>query len=286
MSAVAGGVTASTGIVAVLGSPIRHSLSPLIHNAAFAEVGLDLVMVACEVGEGDAAGAVAAMRSLGVRGASVTMPLKAAVVDHLDELTPVAETLGAVNCIAERDGRLIGDNTDGEGFIAGLRTDFDLEVGGLPCVVLGAGGAARAVTLALAAAGASSVTVMSRSAGPAAEAAALAGPIGSVAPLRDLDAVAAARLVVNATPVGMYDDAVPLDPAALGDGQVVAELIYHPARTALMSEARQRGCRSSNGVSMLVHQAAAAFERWTGTPAPVAEMSAVARRSLGGGPRP
>ncbi len=265
----------------MLGAPIRHSLSPVIHNAAFADAGMDRVMVAFEVSERDAAGAVDAIRSLGVRGASVTMPLKTAVVAHLDELTPVAAALGAVNCIVERDGRLIGDSTDGEGFVAALRSDFGLEVGGLRCAVLGAGGAARAVVLALAGAGASQVTVLNRSGGPAHEAASLAGDVGRVATSAADSALAEAQLVINATPVGMVDpDATPLDPEHLHPGQLVAELIYHPARTRLMADAERRGCRSANGVSMLVHQAASAFERWTGRPAPVAVMEAAARRAL------
>jgi shikimate dehydrogenase len=201
------------------------------------------------------------------------------VLPALDRLDASAAALGAVNCIArDPDGNLVGHNTDGEGFLRGLRADFGFEPAGARCVVLGAGGAARAVVEALARAGADRVEVVARRAGPAAEAAALAGSAGRAA---DPDAVAGADLVVNATPVGMGagpdDDATPVDPQLLGPHQVVAELVYHPAETALMRAAHRAGARTANGLSMLVHQAAVAFELWTGRPAPVAEMAAAAR---------
>ncbi len=207
------------------------------------------------------------------------MPHKEAVIAALDELTPTAERLGAVNCVVRDGDRLIGDSTDGAGFVSGLRHDFGLDPAGARCVVLGAGGAARAVVLALADAGAGSVGVVNRTAARGQAAAALAGARGA---LVTADAVADADLVVNATSIGMADTEggpadVPLDPSLLRAGQVVAELIYHPERTALMAAAEAAGCRTSNGLSMLVHQAAVAFEHWTGVPAPVDVMTDAAR---------
>lgn len=273
-----------TQVVAVIGDPISHSLSPAIHNAAFEAVGLDWVCVALPVEAGAASAAVRGIRALGLRGVSVTMPYKHAVMEPLDEVTDVARALEAVNCITARDGRLIGDNTDGAGFLGGLKADFDFDAEGRRCVVLGAGGAARAVVLALAGAGASSVVVVNRTEATAQRAVSLAGSVGR---LGGFDDIADADLVVNATPAGMdraggNPDEVPLPVEVLHDGLVVAELIYHPARTRLMDAAEAVGARAANGVSMLVHQAAVSFESWTGEAAPLASMITAATGALAG----
>jgi len=272
-------LNAATSVVAVIGDPVAHSLSPAIHNAAFDAEALDWVCVGFPVPSERIGDAIRGVRGLGVRGVSVTMPHKSAVLAELDELTPAARALGAVNCITNDGGHLVGDNTDGEGFLVGLRHDFDLDPGGLHCLVVGAGGAARAVVRALAGAGAASVGVLNRTPQRAAAAAALAGTCGFVADEAD---VSAAQLVVNATPVGMGGDTrVPIDASALPDGGTVAELVYHPARTPLMEVAAARGCATANGVSMLVGQAGVAFERWTGRSAPLSQMRAGALRAMG-----
>ncbi|MGB3410901.1 MAG: shikimate dehydrogenase [Microthrixaceae bacterium] len=271
-------VRGSTKVVGVMGDPIAHSLSPVIHNAAFAALDMDWVCVAMQTPEGLADDAVRGMRAMGIVGMSVTMPHKAAVIGALDSLSDDASALDSVNCISNRDGKLIGLNTDGPGFVAGLRHDFGFEPSGADCVVLGAGGAARSVVLALARAGARSVKVINRSAANAELAAKLAGPVGSVA---GPEALATADLVVNATSVGMAGvnpgdpsgaEALPCDPSLLGSTQVVVDLIYNPVETAFMKAAAERGARVSNGVSMLVHQAAVAFEQWTGVSAPIDAM--------------
>ena len=272
-----------TQVVAVIGDPISHSLSPAIHNAAFEAVGLEWECVALPVAAGAAGAAVGGIRALGLAGVSVTMPHKHAVIDQLDEVTEVAGALDAVNCIRVRGGRLIGDNTDGAGFLGGLKADFGFEADGRRCVVLGAGGAARAVVLALAGAGASRVVVVNRTEVTAQRAVTLAGPVGRVG---SFDDIVDADLVVNATPIGMAGaggnvDDVPLPVELLHDGLVVAELIYHPARTRLIDEAESVGARAANGVSMLVHQAAVSFESWTGVRAPLAAMIAAATGALG-----
>ena len=277
-----GAVTARTQVVAVIGDPIGHSLSPVIHNAGFAALGLDWICVALPVPDGAALDAARAMRTLGLRGMSVTMPHKSDIVAGLDRLSEVASTLGSVNCVTACDGELVGDSTDGSGFLEGLRADFGVDPSGADCVVLGAGGAARAVVLALAGAGARSVRVVNRTRPRAERAAALGGPTATVGVASD---VTRADLVVNATPVGMgaAPDGVttlPLDPDLLRPGQMVAELIYHPAETDLMVAARAAGARTANGMSMLVHQAAAAFTHWTGEVAPLAAMTAAATDAL------
>ena len=258
----------------VIGDPVRHSLSPALHNAAFAALGLDWVYLAFEVPAGSAAAAVEGMRALGIDGLNVTMPHKEDVAAAVDRLSPVAERLGAVNTVVRRGGVLAGESTDGIGFVDALRSDEGFDPAGKRCLVVGAGGAARAVVLALADAGAS-VAVVGRTPERVAACAALGGRVGSPEEAGDAD------LIVNATPVGMGDDTgLPVDPAMLGPGQMVADLVYHPLQTPLLAEARARGAVAVNGLGMLIHQAAHAFRLWTGEDPPLEVMSAAAVRAL------
>lgn len=263
--------TGRTRVACVIGDPIRHSLSPTIYNAAFAALGLDWVFVAWEVAAGNGAAAVAAMRILGMAGMSVTMPHKADVAAALDRLTPVAAQLGAVNSVAWEGRELVGDNTDGEGLLSSLRRDEGFDPAGRRCLVLGAGGAARATVLALAGAGAAEVVIANRTRRNAEAAAALAPGVARVGSADEADTV---DVVVNATPLGMTDERLPVDPARLGAGQLVVDLVYHPAVTPLLEAARARGAAAVNGVGMLIHQAARQFVRWTGEEAPLEVMSA------------
>ncbi|MGH9227684.1 MAG: shikimate dehydrogenase [Acidimicrobiales bacterium] len=274
-------VTGSTHLAALVGSPVRHSLSPAILNAAFAAVDADWVFLVFDVPPGRGAQAIAAARELGIGGLSVTMPHKAAAHDAVDERTPVASALGAVNCVCWLGDRLVGESTDGAGFVDALRMDEGVDPAGLRCVVVGAGGAGRAVALALGEAGAADVAIVNRSPEPATRAAILAGERGRVGTPAD---VAGADLVVNATPLGMgvvtaadgTPEPLPVDPASLRAGQVVVDLIYHPATTPLLGAARDRGAVAVNGLGMLIHQAAHAFRRWTGEDPPLEAMSAAA----------
>ena len=262
----------------VVGAPVEHSLSPVIHNAAFAALDLDWSYFAVSVPPGQAGRAVAAMRSLRLGGVSVTMPHKQDAAAAVDVLTPAAERLGAVNCLAWRGTRIEGDSTDGAGFLDSLRVDHAWDPEGTRAVVVGAGGAARAVVAALADAGAREVAVVNRSADRARAAAALAGDRGRVV---GTEAVDDADLVVNATPVGMGGDgALPLDADRLGAGQVVADLVYEPLETPLLVAARARGAVPVTGIGMLVHQAAHAFRAWTGEDPPVEVMSAAVVAAL------
>ena len=279
------GISASKGasppaLAAVIGVPVRHSLSPAIHNSAFRAVGLPWVFVAWEVPEGYAAEALASMERFKVAGLSVTMPHKSAVAQAVDSLSEEAEMLGAVNCVAREanaDGstKLVGHNTDGYGIIASLREDLDFNPEGSDCLVLGAGGAARAAVLALARAGAARVAVANRSPERAEQAAALGRDKGEVVPA---DAAGEFALVINATPLGMGEliGETPISPMLLRPDQTVLDLIYSPAETALLVQARDRGAAAHNGFGMLVHQAARAFEIWTSLPAPLEAMSSAA----------
>jgi shikimate dehydrogenase len=272
-------LSGQTRLAGVIGAPVRHSLSPALHNAAFEACGLDWVYVALEVAPGQVPDALAGMRALGIDGLSVTMPHKTDVAAAVDICTPAAARLQAVNTVRRRaDGTLEGHNTDGEGFVASLR-EAGADPAGRRVVLLGAGGAGRALALALGEAGAADVAVVNRSPGPAATAAALAGPAGRVGSAAD---VATADVVVNATPVGMGDGAgaLPVDPALLRAGQVVADIVVHPLDTELLRAARAAGAVGVDGLGMLVHQAALAFTLWTGARAPVTAMRAAAEREL------
>jgi shikimate dehydrogenase len=275
-------LSGTTRVAALIGSPARHSLSPAILNAGFAELGLDWAFVVFEVEPGRGEEALAAVRTLGISGLSVTMPHKAAACAAVDELTPVAEALGAVNCVSWSGDRLVGDSTDGPGFVDALRLDEGMEVTGRSCAVVGAGGAGRAVVRALAQAGAREVVVVNRSPGPAAQAVALAGAVGRLGTHDDL---ADADIVVNATSLGMAGTGagaseLPFDVDRLGRHAVVADLIYHPLATPLLTGARHRGLTTVNGLGMLVHQAAHALRWWTGHEAPVEVMAKAAEDAL------
>ena len=283
--------TAATRVAGVIGDPIEHSLSPVLHNAAFAELGIDWVYVAFHVAAGQGAAAVEAMRTLDLAGLSVTMPHKADVAGAVDVLGPTAAELGVVNTVSwsrnSTDAELLGESTDGGGFLDALRGDDGFDPSGRACTVLGSGGAARSVTLALAGAGASRVTVAARRREPAAACAALAGSVGSsvtvAAPVDIADVIRESELVVNATPQGMDGSAdLPfgLEPGWLKSSQFFADLIYAPATTALLSAARRAGASGSNGLGMLIHQAARQVELWTGRPAPLEAMSAAAVAAL------
>lgn len=277
------GVPAGTEVAAgVIGYPVRHSLSPTICQAAFDELGLDWVYAAFEVLPGDAGQALDHMRERDMAGLSVTMPHKADVAAAVDELSPAAAALGVVNCVSRDGARLVGHNTDGAGFCDALLAE-GVDLAGIDCAVLGAGGAARAVVAELARRGVGEVAVIARRPEAAASAAALAGSVGTTAGLAD---VGRYRLVVNATPVGMAETEgageLPLDPDLLHVGQHVAELVYNPLHTPLLTECHRRGVGVSTGVGMLVHQAAHAVRIWTGSEPPVDTMTAAATAVLQG----
>lgn len=264
-----------TRFAGVIGDPVGHSLSPLLHNAAFAALGLDWAYGAFRVPPAEVAAAVTGARALGFVGLSVTMPDKEAAAAAADERTATVERLGAANTLAFGPGGTSAASTDGEGLLADLRgAGFD--PAGRDVVVLGAGGAARAAILALAEAGAASVTVVNRTEARGAAAAALAGTAGRRG---DVEAIADAALVVKATPVGMPtpeatgagDEGAALG-GRCGAGQLVVDLVYHPAVTPFLEAARAAGATTRNGLGMLVHQAAAQVGLWTREPPPLEAM--------------
>jgi len=277
--------TGTTRLAAVIGEPVRHSLSPTLMNAAFEAVGLDWTYVALEVGHSRLPDALVGARALGIAGLSVTMPHKESAAACADLLSPTAERLGAVNCLVNDNGVLTGHNTDGEGFVRSLAHGFGFEPIGKRCVVFGAGGSARSIILALADAGASEIVVVNRTLGRAERAAALAGDRGEVVSAEGVGSdLAAADLVVNATSIGMGQpaaDDVLFDGSILHEGQLLVDIVYKPLETPLLATARRSGATVANGVAMLAHQAAVQFELWTGVQAPIDVMLASVASQLG-----
>lgn len=272
-------ITGATKLAAVIGDPVRHSKSPEIHNAAYAEAGLDWRFVALPVPEGGAAAALDAMRALSIEGFSVTMPHKEAVAASVDELMPAAAALASVNCVRNDNGRLIGDSTDGIGFVRALEADIGRSINDSSVAIVGAGGAARSIIDAVARAGASRIVVVNRTLASAERAAELSD-VASVGASAD---IAAADIVVNTTSVGMAGgpaaDQCAVDPELLRPGHVVADIVYQPRQTPLLVAAEAVGAEVVGGLGMLVHQAAVAFEWWTGEPAPLDAMAAAVRAS-------
>ena len=272
-------ISGQTRLCALIGSPVVHSLSPALHNAAFSAVGLDLQYLAFDVARGQANAAVDAVRTLGLVGLSVTMPHKFEVASSVDRLTPQAVALGSCNTVyrdPDDPSILWGDSTDGDGFVSGL-AEQAITCRGARVVVVGAGGAGRAVVEALGRNGAADIAVINRDPARGASAAALAQK-GRTA---TWDALVGADLIVNATNLGMsVGDPLPIDPNLLQPGQVVADLIYHPIRTALLAGAHDRGCMTMNGLPMLLNQAAIQFRHWTGVDAPIDAMRSALTNAL------
>ncbi len=260
-------------VAGVIGHPVEHSLSPALHNAAYAALGLDWCYHAFDVAPGELAAAVAGARALGLRGLSVTMPHKEEAAALADRRSAAARRLAACNTLVFETSGTLAESTDGEGFLADLREEAAFDPAGKTCAVIGAGGAARAVILALAEAGAGQLLVINRTTVNAFRAAAVGRGRARVAREAELEG---ADLVVQATPVGMgaLEGATrfPADPRHLGSGQLVVDLVYSPALTEFLSEAARNGARVRNGLGMLVRQAGLQVSLFTGAPAPLEAM--------------
>ncbi len=267
-------ITSQTQLYAVIGNPVAHSLSPVMHNTVFRQLGIDAVYVAFRVS--DVAAAVAGVRAMGIRGVSVTIPHKMAVMELLDSVSPQASAIGAVTTIVNRDGHLYGDNSDGRGAVAALKRHTPINRRHV--AIIGAGGAARAVAVAAAAEGAR-ISILNRSR-PAGEALARAVD-GDYRPLGD-GRIDDCDIIVNTTSVGMTPDDThsPLAAAMLKPSMIVMDAIYNPRETRLLEEARRIGCQTIDGVDMFVAQGALQFEWWTGQPAPLALMTTTVTEAL------
>jgi shikimate dehydrogenase len=287
-------IDGSTGLCCLIGNPVRHSISPQMHNAAFQALNLNLVYLAFQVEDG-LGEAVKGLRSLGVKGFNVTIPYKVSVMDHLDALDDSALRIGAVNTVLNRDGTLIGYNTDGRGFIRSIGIE-NIKDRGL--TVLGAGGAARAIVYE-SARYASRIFILNRT---LSRAEALAEEVASRLGL-SLDteieamplnpgslrkALEHSSLLANATPIGMYPrvDESPVPEGLLRRDLTVFDAVYNPLETRLLREARLIGATTVNGLEMLIHQGGEAFKIWTGLDPPIEAMRSAALKALRGHGRP
>jgi shikimate dehydrogenase len=263
-----------TKVYGILGRPVTHSLSPAMHNAAFRELGINAVYAAFPVS--DLAFAVAGLRGLGIKGASVTIPFKEEIMDLLDEIDAAAARMGAVNTVVNREGRLVGYNTDWLGALTALKAQT--AIAGNHFLILGAGGAARAIAFGIKEAG-GEITLTDVD-GP--RAAALARELGATAMAPEGVGGCPATILINATPVGMAPkvEDIPLSPELLGRFSLVMDIVYRPLQTRLLKEAADRGAATLDGLQMLLHQATAQFELWTGLKAPLETMSRAAYAAL------
>lgn len=265
---------------AVIGDPVGHSLSPAIHGAAFRELGMDCAYVAYRVGRDELEAGIAALEGIGAAGFNVTIPHKVAIMGHLDSADEACSAIGAANTVRAGGGRLAGHNTDMEGFLDPLRRrGFGLA--GARVLLLGAGGAARAVVAALAREGAARVDVANRTAGRAAALCGFASGLGLEARAAGPPGEAGGHdVIVNATPAGTGGGPGPLPASAIPEGSLVYDIVYSPARTDLIRKARERGAAVVYGYEMLLGQACRSFEIWHGRKAPYDAM----RRAVLGGP--
>ena len=276
----------------VIGFPLTHSISPQFQQAGYDSLGLNVRYQAYETPPDALPAFLATMRQGGWLGCNVTIPHKRAAYDSVDALTEEAEAIGAVNTILVQDGRLLGHNTDAEGFMRALTEEAHFDVRGRDAVLLGAGGAALAVAIGLARGGVRRLWIANRSAersqalaerirGRGMPVHADAVPLEAEALRRPMSK---ASLLVNSTSVGMSGGPapheLPLAQDLLHSRLLVYDLVYNPARTPLLNAAEQAGARTLEGLPMLIYQGAASFERWTGRPAPIATMMEAGRRAL------
>lgn len=283
------GIKPTTKLCAVIGNPVSHSMSPAIHNRAFAECGLDYVYVAFRVE--DVGAAVAGVRALeNFRGLSVTIPHKVSIIPHLDEVAAVDRQVGSVNTVVNDGGRLTGLGTDGPGALKAL-ADAGVRVAGRTVTILGSGGAARAIAFSLAVEAKPAALFLLGIIEPELEALTrdLVGKTGVKATAARLDAkslearLAESQVLIHCTPVGMHpqEDASVVPAALLHRDLAVMDIVYNPLRTKLLADAEARGLTAVSGVEMFVNQAVLQFERWTGQAAPRAAMREVVLDHLG-----
>jgi shikimate dehydrogenase len=273
----AGSITGRTELAGVIGWPVEQSLSPVIHNAAYAALGLDWVYVPLPVGPDSLLTALAGLRALGFAGANVTMPHKDEAATACATLSEDAKLVRAVNTLVVRADGLEGYNTDVPGFARFLERDAGFVIAGTDALIYGAGGAARACAAALVRGGAVGVTIVARD--PRKASRAFDPPVGSDVRVVEWSEQPSGEpdLIVNATPV--HGDLLPLPP--LGEGRTVVDLMYRPTVTPLVAKARAFGASAFTGLGMLLHQAALSFELWTGQVPPLDVMSAAALAELG-----
>ena len=281
-------ITGHTRLTALLGSPVAHSISPLMHNEAFQLLDLDYTYLCFEVNEETLPAAVDGLKACGIRGFNLTMPNKNKIVELLDELSPAARLIGAVNTVVNDDGHLIGYNTDGVGYMQAVK-DAGYDITGITITIMGAGGAATAICTQAALDGVEKIHIFARETSRFWDRTQkLAENINSTLPCKAVlhenkdtaalaQAISESALLLNATSVGMApntEGTIIEDTSLYHPDLIVSDVIYNPRETRFLKEAREAGCRTFNGMYMLLYQGAEAFRLWTGKEMPVKEIKA------------
>ncbi len=277
-------ITAKTQVLGLFGYPVKHSASPAMHNAAFEACGLDYVYVAFEVKPESLADAIRGLPALGIRGVNLTIPHKETAVKFMNELSEETKAVGAMNTILIKENHMKGYNTDISGFLRSLEEEAGFIPEGQKAVMVGAGGAARAVSFGLAQSRLSGLVVVNK---PFKMAEDLVSELSQKFPKMKLKAlpfdsssvteeISSSSLLINATPLGMKGEIPITKTDCLHDNLVVYDLVYIPLRTPLQEEAKKRGAKAMGGITMLVYQGAASFELWTGVKPPIDVMKQAA----------
>ncbi len=273
-------ISGKTSVFGIFGHPVEHTFSPGMHNAAFAKIKRDACYVPFAVAPADLGRAVRAIVPLGIRGLNITIPHKETIIPFLDDLTDDARMIGAVNTVEVNRGKLIGHNTDGRGFLRSLREETGFRPKGKTILMVGSGGAARAVGINLALSGAQTILICDLDTVKAKK---LGRDIQNKTATRvkvvdpdDLEKSAqVAECIINATPLGLKPgDPLPIPRHLIRKGQLICDLVYNPLRTPLLKAARSAGANTLSGIGMLLYQGVIAFEIWTGGKAPVNVMKA------------
>jgi len=281
--------TVNTKLVILLGQPLGHSVSPAMHNRVFEKLDMDYCYMPVEISAEDLKTVFRGLTKMNVAGFNVTIPHKVRIMEFLDELDPLAQTIGAVNTICLKDGRTKGYNTDGEGFVRSLEEKTNISVQGKRFFILGSGGAVRAIAMTLAFKGAEKIYLCNRTYSKAESlrheinekilncAEAIEQTPETMVPfLRNCD------ILVNGTQLGMHpnENRSPLDKSLISQHLIVSDIVYNPLMTKLLKDAQQLGCTIVDGLGMLIYQGAAAFQLWTGAEPLINEMSEIAYKLM------
>ncbi|OPA78363.1 shikimate dehydrogenase [Paenibacillus selenitireducens] len=278
-------ISSEASVFGVIGDPIRHSKSPLMHNSALQALGIDGVYTALHVKPEDIGEAIRGIRALGFRGINVTIPHKLNVIPLLDELDEGAKFIGAVNTIVNDKGRLIGYNTDGIGYVRSLKEEVEPDLAGRRILVIGAGGAARGIVYALTQESPEVIWIANRTIERAEELALALQHCGNLVGIgteQISDICGDVDIIINTTSVGMFPhmEETPISLEGFRTDIIVSDLIYNPLETTILRQARERGSRTHGGLGMFVYQGAYAFEYWTGQTAPIEVMRQAVLKSL------
>lgn len=282
-------ITTATKLYILLGYPLGHTISPPMHNLAFHDLSMDCCYFPVEVSPENLGTVFQGLSKMNLGGMNVTIPHKIRIMEHLDELDPVAATIGAVNTIRFIDGRSKGYNTDGEGFIQSLEEEAAISVKEKCFYIIGCGGAARAISMTLAFRGAEKIFISNRTEEKAVQLAEEINtkirPCAEAIRNRETDqksGLEKSHVLINSTSIGMHPHVhdLPLDIALLNPAHIVADIVYNPRETKLLQAAKAKGCATVPGLGMLIYQGVAAFRLWTGVEPPVLKMQEKVQRLM------